>query len=267
MSEKLVDIDVEALMPDPAQPRQTFLKEEIDRIATSIAARGVLQPLRVRRDDERNCWIVVAGEYRLRGARQAGRRTVPCVVVEGEISAIDVLCDQITENEVRASLRPSDLARALAKVKALKGCNSRTLAEELGLSGARITRAEALLTLPPDIQQMVDDGRLAESAAVEISRLPDEHAQRSLAVAAEGGKLSRERVIEAVRGVVPKRNVTPRASRVTAKLDGLSITVSGSDPLTWDGLLTGLDRLRKEARKLYDGGKEITELARVLRAS
>jgi ParB family transcriptional regulator, chromosome partitioning protein len=188
--------------------------------------------------------------------------------VDGEVSEIDVLCDQITENEIRAALRPLDLARALAKVKALKGCNSRVLAEELGLSGARITRAEALLTLPPDVQDMVDQNRLAESVAYEISRLDSgEQAQRELALAAEGGKLNRERVIEAVRGVVPKRNVTPRSSRVTARLDGLSITVSGAEPLTWEGLLAGLDRLRKEAKKLYEGGKEIGELARTLRAS
>ena len=160
------------------------------------------------------------------------------------------------------------MARALAKLKALKGCNSRVLAEELGLSGAAISRAEALLTLPPDMQEMVDDGRLAGVGG--LRNLPPrrgEQAQRELALAAEGGKLNRERVIEAVRGVVPKRNVTPRSSRVTARLDGLSITVSGSEPLTWDGLLAGLDRLRKEARKLCDGGKEITELARTLRAS
>ena len=77
-----------------------------------------------------------------------------------------------------------------------------------------------MLTLPLDIQEMVDDGRLAESVAYEISRLEGEQAQRELALAAEEGKLNRERVIEAVRGVVPKRNVTPRSSRVTARLDG-----------------------------------------------
>ena len=77
-----------------------------------------------------------------------------------------------------------------------------------------------MLTLPPDIQEMVDTGRLAESAAYEISRLDGEQAQRELALAAEGGKLNREKIVEAVRAVIPKRNVVPRSSRVTARLDG-----------------------------------------------
>jgi hypothetical protein len=47
----------------------------------------------------------------------------------------------------------------------------------------------------------------------------------------------------------------------------LSITVSGSDPLTWEGLITGLYSLKKHAQRLYEGGKEINELARTLRAS
>jgi ParB family transcriptional regulator, chromosome partitioning protein len=262
----LLELGVDVLRPDPAQPRRTFIKEEIDRLAASIGQRGVLQPLRVRPGEEGFWWIVL-GESRWRAARQAGLKTVPCLRMLGDPREVDYLADQVIENVVRASLRPLELARALAKLKALKGCNSRVLAEELGLSGSAITRAEALLTLPPDVQEMVDDGRLAESAAYEISRLPGgEQAQRELALAAEGGKLNRERVVEAVRGAVPKRNVMPRASRVTTKVGGLSITVSGAGPLTWQTLLDGLDALRKQARKLSEGGKEINELAR-LRAS
>ena len=266
MTEQLLQVGVERLRPDPAQPRRTFDPDYIQRLAVSIAQRGILQPLRVRPGEDDFFWIVL-GENRWRAAKEAKEETVPCIVVAGaDVSEIDILSDQITENELKASLRPLELARAISKLKALKKCNSRVLAEELGLSGAAITRAEALLTLPFDIQEMVDGNRLAESAAYEISRLDGEQAQRSLALAAEGGKLSREKIVEAVRAVIPKRNVVPRSSRVTAQLDRLSITVSGSEPLTWDGLLTGLDRLRKEAKKLCEGGKEISDLAR-LRAS
>ena len=266
MSETLLELDVGVVHPDPNQPRQTFSQEEIDRMAASVAARGVLQPLKVRWDAERQSWILVSGECRLRGAIQAGRKTVPCVPVQGELSEIDVLCDQITENVIRASLPPVQLARALVKFKTLKKWNSRTLAQEIGWSGAEISRAEMLVGLPADVQEMVDDGRLAESSAVEIARLPGEDAQRLLAEDVVRGKLSREKVIDRVRTVIPKRNVIPRSSRVTARLDGLSITVSCGEPLTWDGLLAGLDRLRKEAKKLCDGGKDISELARTLRA-
>ena len=86
---------------------------------------------------------------------------MPCLPVEGELSETDMLADQIVENHCRHDLRPLDLARAMAKLKKLKGCTSQDLAAELGISGASVTRAEALLTLPEDVQAMVDDGRLA----------------------------------------------------------------------------------------------------------
>ncbi len=146
-----------------------FLPEALDRLVASIKSRGILQPLRVRRDAERGAWRIVAGESRWRAAKQAGLATVPCVAVEGELSETDILADQIVENHCRQDLRPLDLARAMAKLKKLKACTSQALAVELGLSGASITRAEALLTLPGDVQAMVDDGRLTESAAYEIS--------------------------------------------------------------------------------------------------
>ena len=77
MSQALLDIGIDHLMPDPAQPRKSFLKEEIERLASSIKARGILQPLRVKRDEERQCWRIVIGECRWRAARlAAGRYTL-----------------------------------------------------------------------------------------------------------------------------------------------------------------------------------------------
>jgi ParB family transcriptional regulator, chromosome partitioning protein len=267
MTTTLLSVEVGLLMPDPTQPRKTFLKEEIDRLAASITARGILQPLRIRPDGERQCWWIVTGECRWRAARQAGLTHVPCLEVEGEVDEADQLADQVIENHIRNSLRPIELARALAKLKALKGCNSRHLAEELGLSGAAITRAEALLTLPSEVQALVDDGSVSESAAYEISRLPDEASQRELASTVAAGRMNRDQAADAVRNRVGKKNVRPKAGRLPLRLDGISVTVSADKPLTWDEFNSAIEKIRKEAKRLYENGKEITELARLLRAS
>jgi ParB family chromosome partitioning protein len=268
MQQGLLEIGIDQLMPDPSQPRKSFLKEEIERLAVSVAARGILQPLRVKRDAERQCYQIIIGECRWRAARLAGLKTVPCIEADGDISETEILIDQIVENSVRHSLRPLEQARSIAKLKALMGTNSQTLAKELGLSNSGITRAEALLTLPHDVQAMVDEGRVPESAAYEISRLPGEQAQRELALAVAGGRLNRDRVQETVRGAIGKRNVTPKASRLSCRLDGgIAFTLSSGQPLTWDDVLPAMDRIRKEAKKLYENGKEVTELARSLRAS
>jgi len=101
VSNSLLQIPVDELMPDPNQPRQGWVQSEIDRLATSITARGILQPLRVVRDNERKCWRIVTGESRWRAAKQAGLATVPCVPVEGVLDETDMLAEQIVENHCR----------------------------------------------------------------------------------------------------------------------------------------------------------------------
>lgn len=259
---------LDEVMPDPSQPRKTFVQEELSRLAVSIRARGILQPLRVQFDKDRKAWLLVTGESRWRAARLAGLTHVPCLPVMGELSEEDRLSDQIVENSVRASLLPLELARALAKLKALKKCTSQELSAELGISGAAITKAEALLSLDPAIQTLVDDGKVTPAAAYEISRLPDEASQRELAQSVAAGRMNRDQVAEAVRSRIGRRNVAPKAGRLSCKLDGgISVTVSSGEPLSWETLLTALDHLRKQAKKLCDDGKEVSALARLLRAS
>ena len=266
---ELLSVGLDQLMPDPTQPRKTFDGDALQRLAASLVARGVLQPLRVLWDADRETYLIVTGESRWRAARVAGLTHLPCIPVEGEPDEADLLADRIAENSLRNDLRPLEFARALAKLKALKGCNSQTLSKELGISGAAITRAESLLTLPDDVQTLVDSGSVAESTAYELSRMPDEAGMRELAHSVAAGRLNRQGVAEAVQRTVGKKKVAPKASRLSCRLDGgLSVTVSASaGPLTWDALLESLDRLRKEAKKLYDNGKEISALAQVLRVS
>ena len=179
---------------------------------------------------------------------------MPCVAVEGELSETEILADQIVENHCRQDLRPLDLARAIAKLKKLKACTSQDLAAGLGISGASITRAEALLTLPVDVQAMVDGGRLAESAAYEISRLKDEDAMRELASQIVASRLNRDQVTEAVRLKVGKKNVQPKAGRVAGKLDGVSFSFSfASGELTPETLLAAIEKIRSRAQGIAEG--------------
>jgi len=256
------------LMPDPSQPRKTFLDQEIQRLKTSIAALGVQQPLRVIRDEQRQCWVILTGESRYRAAKLAGLTHVPCLPVEGELSEADKLADRLTENGLRHDLPAIEEAQGLARLKALKGCNSKTLCEEYGFSGAAITKALALLTLPLDIQELIGSGsgQIAPASAYELSRLPDEQSQRELAQAVVAKHMPRQSVVEAVQETVGKRNVTSKAGRIACKLDGgISVTVSSSgEPLNWKRLLTALDHLTKQAKKLSEeGGRELSALATV----
>jgi ParB family chromosome partitioning protein len=269
-STQVLNLALTDLIPDPSQPRKTFLDEEINRLAASIAARGVLQPLRVMRDEQRQVWVILTGESRYRAAKLAGLQSVPCLPVAGQLSEAEKLADRLTENDVRHDLQPMEAARALARLKALKGCNSKTLVEEYGFSGAAISKAEALLSLPPDIQELIGSGpgQIAPATGYELSRLPDEESQRQLAQAVIAKHLPRDAVAEAVRGRIGKRHMAGKAGRLSCKLGGgITVTVSSGEPLTFDALLTALDYLRRQAKKLGDEGKGVDALSRVVRAS
>ena len=96
----------------------------------------------------------------------------------------------------------------------------------------------------------------------------DEQSQRELAQAVVAKHMPRDAVADAVRSRVGKRNVAPKAGRLSCKLDGgISVTVTSGEPLTWDHLIAALDQLKKQARKLCEDGKEISALSRLLRAS
>jgi ParB family chromosome partitioning protein len=271
MSGKLIEISVDELMPDPSQPRKTFPDDEIARLAASVAARGILQPLRVIRDEQRGCWVILTGESRWRSAKQAGLKTAPCVVVEGKLSRSDKLADQLSENGVRHDLPAMEEAAAIAELKALRGCDSQTLAAELGLSGASITRAESLLSLPEYIQAMVGSGpgRVSPAGAYEASRLGGHpQAQLELAHDLAAGRINRDQAAARVRSIIGQKNLRPKSSRLPLRLEGgVCVTVSADRPLTWDEFNDAIDRIRKEAKRLYENGKDITELARLLRAS
>lgn len=249
MSETLLDLPIDELMPDPNQPRQKFDREAIERLAISIRARGILVPLRVRRDDERDCWRVILGESRLRAARLAGLTHLPCVLVDRPACEADILGDQILENVARDDLRPMELARSLQRLKQLKQCTAQVLARDLGLSGAGITRAEALLTLPAQMQEAVDDGRLPESSAYELSRLEDEELRCTLFREIVAGRLSRDETAEAVRGSIGKRTA-PKTARLPVELeDGVRVTITSPTPLTPAALAKVIGQLRQAIKE------------------
>jgi ParB family transcriptional regulator, chromosome partitioning protein len=251
MPTNVLDIPVGEIIPDPNQPRQKIDPANIERLAKSIGARGILHPLRVKFDSERKCWRLLCGESRWRAAKLAGLATVPCIAVEGDVSEEMVLADQIVENVCRNDLPPISLAKALIKFKRLRGCNSQDLAAEMGISGSAVTRAEAMLTLPECVQAMVDDGRLSESAAYSLSRLKDEHSIIDLANTVVAKRLTRAEVIDACRkkGVTRKQG-NPKRDRLAGKLEGISFSFSAGQALTVESMIKAVDSLRARLKEL-----------------
>jgi ParB family chromosome partitioning protein len=139
--QQVLMLPVDEIYPNLQQPRKSRPKEEQDRMAATIAKRGVLNPIRVRWDESRGSWEIVSGESRWRAAKQAGLTEVPCLPVTPDLSEADLLAEQLIENVVRNDLSPLDLSRALAKFKALNNFTGQQMAAELGMSPSAVSKA------------------------------------------------------------------------------------------------------------------------------
>jgi ParB family chromosome partitioning protein len=220
-------IRLDRIIADPNQPRKEFDESALAELAESLKARGQLQPIRVRWDEVAEVYVVVVGERRLRAAQQAGLDSVICVVAPGNATPEEVLEDQLVENALRQDLKPVEEARAYRQLLDRLGISQRQLAERLHVSPQKVTRALALLELPADVQESVEQGAIAPQTAYEISRIEDSAEQQELIEKARRGELKREAVRE--RATKAPRKTRAEGARVEFKTSRGVVLVSGSD--------------------------------------
>jgi ParB family transcriptional regulator, chromosome partitioning protein len=246
-------IPLALIEPDPDQPRTEYDEEALDRLAESLKARGQLQPIRVRKDEGRGVYVILLGERRFRAAKRAGLAELQCIVHDGDLGPDEKLMVQLVENCVREDLRPVEQARAYRKLLDSQGWSISQLGRELAVSQAGVSKALALLELPPDVQEAVEQGGLAPTTAYEISRLDDAADQRVVAQAAEQGGLRRAEVAQLVESLKAKRPApAAKPEPVTMDLgDGTQVRISwrkanGTDAIK--ALKLALRRLQEQQR-------------------
>jgi ParB family chromosome partitioning protein len=222
-------IPIDRLTPDPDQPRKTFTDDQIDRLADSLRARGMLQPIRARWDQDLGRWVIIAGERRFRAARRAGWSEVPCVTVDATLTASEVRMDQLIENCLREDLAPLEQAQAFRELMDANGWSARRLAEELHVSHQTVIRALGLLELPSEVRDRVESGELSPRAAAEIATLERPEDQRVVADLAVTESLNRDQVADVVKARKSGRGEASwRKGRAEIRLEGgQKITLSG----------------------------------------
>jgi len=214
--EKVAEISIDRIGRDPNQPREEFDEESLARLSESLKSRGQLQPIRVRWDDSRELYVLLCGERRWRAARMAGMPTMTAVIHEGPLGPGEMLALQLIENCIREDLRPVEQAKAFKILMERNGWSASELGRQLNLIPSVITRALALLDMPVDIQDRVEQGVLAPRTAYEISKVEDPAKQRELAERAIAEKLTRDEVIEEVRA---NRERPTQTRRVPEKIE------------------------------------------------
>ena len=246
-------IPVDRIVSDPEQPRREFDPEGLRELAESLKTRGQLQPVRVRWDEPSGNWVLISGERRWRAAVLAGLPSLQAVEAKGTLTPDEILEDQLVENCLREDLKPIEQARAFKALMDVRGWSHRQLAEQLHIAPSAVSQAMALLRLPDAVQESVEVGNLAPSAAYELSKVNDPEDQARLAAQVVADGLSRAETAEVVRrasgrtiigkgrGAGKGRKAKPHVFRTKA---GTRVTV--------------------ESRKILDNESILAELAEVM---
>ena len=182
LSSRVRYIPINAVRPNPQQPRRSFDETALQELADSIRAYGILQPLTVR--DRGGVYELVAGERRLRAARIAGLREVPCLIAE--VGEEDAALLALIENLQRRDLDYMEEAAAIARLIRRYGLSQQQAAEKLGKSQPTIANKLRLLRLSAPVIDCLRQYGLTERHARTLLRLTDPEQQ--LAAARHIGK-------------------------------------------------------------------------------
>lgn len=243
-----------------SQPRSKLDKDYCLRLGLNMKEHGQKVPVLGYWKGDR--FILCDGGCRLDGAQQVGMTELIAVDLGKEPSPKEFLLAQASIDQHRQNLSPLDRARLWERMCQEFGCTAKKLAEMLHVSEAVVSRALALLALPEDIQQQINEGTLDARRGYLLTQESDPIRQRELAVAAT--TLSRDELAKRVRK--PKQSDAPlvRVKRIALPLpSGIAITVSGED-LSLDDIHSALGELQREIRRGCDQGLDPKTLSKVL---
>lgn len=217
----LLEIPVGAIAPNPKQPRSTFDDEALEGLVASIREVGLLQPVVVRRSGDSE-YELIAGERRLRAARQLGLATIPAVIRESD--DLSSLQEALMENIHRTDLGPMELAEAYRELLEELGATQEAVAQHLGVSRSSVANTVRLLQLPVQVQLLVSEGRLQAGHARALVALNDAEAQGSLGLRIAAEELSVREAEELVRRYLalpdqPAKTPKAKKDRTKAALD------------------------------------------------
>lgn len=177
-ADKLLEVDINLVSPNPYQPRTEFLTEEIENLAQSIRDKGILQPLVVTVIAP-NQYQLIAGERRLRAAKLAGLQTVSVVVKDG-VTDQDKAELALIENIQRQNLNPIERARGFAELQNKFNITQEAIAQQLDISRSAVANTLRYLKLPERVQNALANGDITEGHAKIIAGLETQELQEKV---------------------------------------------------------------------------------------
>ncbi|MEZ7001981.1 ParB/RepB/Spo0J family partition protein [Streptomyces sp. AD55] len=211
------EIPLDAITPNPRQPRDVFDEDALAELVTSIKEVGLLQPVVVRQTGPSR-YELIMGERRWRACRQAGLTAIPAIVRATEDEKL--LLDALLENLHRAQLNPLEEAAAYDQLLQDFNCTHDQLADRIGRSRPQVSNTLRLLKLSPTVQRRVAAGVLSAGHARALLSVEDAEEQDRLAhrIVAEGLSVRAVEEIVALMGSGPQRATRSKGPRAGARV-------------------------------------------------
>lgn len=176
----VIEMSLEKIIPNKNQPRNRFDEESLAELAESIKEFGVIQPIVVRKLDGVEKYEIVTGERRYRATKKVGISTIPSIVVK-DVDDISSLEMALIENIHRDNLSPMEKANTYKQLIDEFKITHDKLSKRIGKSRVSITNSLRLLTLPVEIQKLINEGKISEGHARPILALSEEKEKIKLA--------------------------------------------------------------------------------------
>ena len=167
---KLIDLDVDCIHPNPYQPRKAFQKNSLQQLADSMKEEGIIQPIVVFKRDSK--YYLVVGERRWRAAQLLHWEKIPALVKE--FSDNDVMAKALIENIQREALNAIEIAEGIEALIAQSGEGQQETAERLGMNRATLANFLRLLKLPAPIKEAIIEGKIDQGHARALLALKNE---------------------------------------------------------------------------------------------
>jgi ParB family transcriptional regulator, chromosome partitioning protein len=202
-------VPLDQILPNRYQPRTTFVEAELEELAQSVKEHGVLQPVVVRRKGD-GMYELIAGERRFRAAKIAGMATIPVLVRNSNDEK--ALAVALVENIQRQNLNPMEEAKAYARLMGEFGLTQDLVSRSVGKDRSSIANILRLLSLPKEIQHLIESGAISLGHAKVLAGLSTPEAQLRLAQKIVSEQLSVRQIEQMLSGQKKERG--PQSKKV-----------------------------------------------------
>ena len=232
---KVVEINVQDILPNRFQPRIKFDEEAISDLSASIKEHGVIQPLVVRQVGDK--YEIIAGERRYKASVMAGLETVPAIITK--LNDKDSAEVALIENVQRQNLTPIEEAVSYKKILDMGYLTQEQLANKLGKSQSALANKLRLLNLSDDVQEALLNGQISERHARSLLKLNNKKQQIKMLNRIIDERLTVRRTDEEIDKMLNELfeaddNEIEKEVDVTNNVDGVEDEIEHTQPLSFD---------------------------------